>query len=100
MNIDLIHNKILKDTVSDQFLGSLLTNLVPALEEKYGDELSGIQMYEDYIADNFVLEGEIYYPLTLVFDTGAVSRKWIKWQASSKLKVPGSPYSYIGGKDV
>ena len=95
MNIDLIHNKIVKDTISERFVEEVFNGLVPLLEAEYGDAILGIQMYEDYIADNFVLDGEIYYPLTLVFDTG-VARKWIKWGVSSKLKYPASPYSYIG----
>ncbi len=99
MNIDLLHNKIIKDTITDRFVNEILTNLAPQLEELYGDELIGIQMYEDYIADNFIFEGEVYYPLTLVFDN-SVLRKWVKWRRTNKLKIPSSPYSYNGTEPI
>ena len=95
MNIDLLHNKIIKDTVSEQFVSAVLEYLVPALEEKYGDALLAIQMYEDYISDGFTVDGFFYYPLTLVFDGGA-RREWIKWDVSNKSSFSHSPYSYVG----
>jgi len=96
MKIDLLHNKIVKDTVSPLFIESFMEGLVPFFEERYGDSLIEIQMYEDYLNDGFLYEGEFYYPLTLVF-TDEVRREWIKWRVPDKKRFKGGvPYSYIG----
>ena len=92
MFIDLTHNKIISETISSAFVKSVEEGLVPMLEDRYGDSLLGIQMYEDYIADGFLYGGEWYYPLTLVF---ADSQKtlWIKWQLSRGAFAGGNPYA-------
>ena len=96
MKIDLLHNKIIKDTVTDAFRESFESVLVPKLLEKYSDALLGVQMYEDYLGDGFVFEGSFYYPLTLVFADGA-RREWISWSIENKKRfVGGVPYAYIG----
>ena len=51
MIIDLFHNKIVKDTATDAFVDSFNRVLVPMLEDKYGDALEAVTMYEDYLAD-------------------------------------------------
>lgn len=96
MKIDLLHNKIIKDTVTSSFTDSFRENLVPKLAAKYGDSLLAIQMYEDYISDGFVADNEFYYPLTLVFED-EIKREWIKWSISNKKHFEnGVPYAYIG----
>ena len=96
MKIDLLHNKIIMDAISPAFVESFMEGLVPVLEEKYGDSLLEVQMYEDYLNDGFVHEGEFYYPLSLVFEDSTV-REWIKWRISDKKRFKsGIPYSYIG----
>ena len=96
MKIDLLHNKIIKDTVTPMFTDSFNSVLLPVLEEKYGEALTEIQMYEDYLGDGFVAEGEFYYPLTLIVD-GDLKREWIKWRVTDKKSFEGGvPYSYVG----
>ncbi len=96
MKIDLLHNKIIKDTITSSFTDSFKEVLVPKLLARYGDELLSVQMYEDYLSDGFVEDGLFYYPLTLVFENEMI-RKWIKWNISSKKNFDdGIPYAYIG----
>lgn len=96
MKINLLHNKIIKDNVTDAFIESFNSALLPALTEKYGDSLTEVQMYEDYLGDDFVCDGEFFYPLTLVFADGT-RREWIKWKISEKKKFSLSvPYAYVG----
>ena len=96
MLVDLKHNKIVSDTVTQGFAESVDTVLLPMLTEKYGDSLTGIQMYEDYIADGFSDGGAWFYPLTLIVN-GAPVTEWIKWDISGKNDYKnGIPYSYEG----
>ena len=96
MKIDLLHNKIVKDTMTEAFKESFLNNLIPMLEDTYGSEISAVQMYEDYLGDGFVLDGEFYYPLSVIL-SGDVKRVWIKWGVSEKkLFALGVPFSYVG----
>ena len=96
MKIDLLHNKIIKDTVTSHFTDSFSENLVPKLVAKYGDSLLSVQMYEDYISDGFIENNEFYYPLTLVFEN-EIKREWIKWNISNKKNFEGGvPYAYVG----
>ncbi len=95
MKILLLHSKIIADTVTKSFIASFEGGLVPKLCEKYGTSLSEIQLYEDYLGDGFVRDGEFYYPLTLVLD-GEVTRQWIKWNFSEKKKFKGqNPFTYL-----
>ena len=96
MKIDLLHNKIIKDSVSAGFVESFMENIVLVLEEKYGDSVIEAQMYEDYLNDGFVRDGFFYYPLTLVFEDGC-KREWIRWSVSEKRRFTGGvPYAYTG----
>lgn len=96
MNIELLHNKIIRDTASESFKESFENVLVPKLSKAYGESLSEVQMYEDYISDGFISGGRFYYPLTLVVD-GEPKRQWISWSVSNKkLFSGGVPYSYVG----
>ena len=95
MIIDLVHNYIVKNTITDSFTESVEKNLLPALSAKYGAGLSGIQMYEDYIADAFYQRGEWYYPLTVITLSGPVTQ-WIKWRMKAGNFKDGVPYAYVG----
>lgn len=100
MIIDLIHNKIVADTVSSGFERSFEKVLVPALVAKYaGREISVIQMYEDYISDNFKKNGYWYYPLTVAFADG-YETQWVRWSVNDKDFEGGVPYSYTGSDDM
>ena len=57
MTVDLLHNKIVRDTLTDAFVASVNASLCPLLEERYGESLLGIQMYEDFLADELLKEG-------------------------------------------
>ena len=54
MTLDLLHNKIIKETLTEGFERSVSNNLVPKLYTLYGASLEGIQLYEDYINDDFI----------------------------------------------
>jgi len=96
MKIDLLHNKIIKDTATSCFTDSFHEVLVPKLIARYGDSLLAVHMYEDYLCDGFVEDNAFYYPLTLVFED-EMKREWIKWNISPKKNFDaGVPYAYIG----
>lgn len=96
MIIDLLHNKIVKDTLTQEFEKSVNDVLVPMLLERYGDGLSLVLMYEDYVADNFFKGGRWYYPFTVTVD-GATFSEWVSWDVSDKKQYKNaSPYSYSG----
>ena len=44
MIVDLLHNKIVKDTMTTEFSDSVHNVLVPMLEEKYGEAIERITM--------------------------------------------------------
>ena len=94
MIMDLVHNYIVKSTMTDAFRESLEKNLIPLISEKYSG-LSEIQMYEDYIADAFYQKGEWYYPLTVVTVGGPITQ-WIKWKMKTGSFKDGVPYAYVG----
>lgn len=94
MIIDLLHNKIVADTISEGFKRSVAEGLVPALSSVYGDRMLGIQMYEDYLADEFVLEGVFYYPMIVILEDEQVTH-WISWPVGENF-TDGIPYSYTG----
>lgn len=97
MTLDLQHNRIVKDTMTEKFAESVRENLMPMLVKKYGECILGIQMYEDYIADKFLRSGCWYYPLTLIMIDGPKT-EWIRWDADKALYNGTSPYSYVGDK--
>ena len=98
MRIDLKHNKILEQTMSDAFVASVNDDLCPKLCAVYGDEMLGIQMYEDYLGDNFVKDGFRYYPLTVI-TTDSVITCWIRWNTASAADFEGgNPYAFVGDK--
>ncbi len=100
MTVDLLHNEIVKGTITEGFTKSINENLIPKLYALYGTSLVGIQMYEDYIKDEFVKDGYMYYPMTV--NLGGVNAViWIKWDISdSSLFSGGVPYSYLGEENI
>ena len=100
MIIDLFHNKIVKDTATDAFVESFNSVLVPMLEDKYGDALEAVTMYEDYLADDLSFEGEWYYPLSVKLVGEDAIIAWIKWPVSKKTFRNNIPYAYIGNDSV
>lgn len=100
MQVDFLHNQIIRDTVTDKFIESFNENLLPRLREIYGDALEEIQFYEDHLSDGFRINGEFYYPLTLVLDGRCVTQ-WIKWQVSNyRIYDKFNPYTYKGEKTL
>ena len=70
MFIDFSHNKLVCELITDSFKRAIEERVAPLLAAKYSDSLVGIQLYEDYIADGLILDGSVYYPLTVVTDSG------------------------------
>ena len=100
MKILLLHNKIIADTATKSFIASVEEGLASKLLQKYGSSLDMVEMYEDYLSDGFVRDGEFYYPLTLVID-GENTRQWIKWNISEKKKFKGqNPFTYTGAEPL
>ena len=95
MKVDLLHNKIIRDTVTDAFSKSFEDGLVPLLLDKYGSSVVAVQMYEDYLVDGFIADGEFYYPLTVVLEDG-IKREWIKWSTGYRKFINKVPYAYVG----
>ncbi len=98
MIIDLLHNKIVAETISEGFKRSVAESLVPALEGVYGERMLGIQMYEDYLADNFSLEGVFYYPMTVILEDEQVTH-WISWNLDGDF-TGAVPYAYKGEGNI
>ena len=96
MIIDLFHNKIVKETMTEEFRASVNDVLVPLLVGKYGDSVERITMYEDYIGDDFLYEGEWYYPLTVKLEDSEAFTSWIKWPITKKTFENSVPYAYVG----
>ena len=96
MKIDLLHNKIVRDTITEKFSESFAENVIPPLFSRYGESLVGVQMYEDYIKDGFTVGNIFYYPLTVVL-TDNIVREWISWKVSSSVKFRNYvPFAYVG----
>ena len=97
MLIDLHHNKIVDSLITDDFERSVGEVLVPKLLSKHGESLFGIQMYEDYLNDDLLLDGEWYYPLTLMTDKDVLT-EWISWRVDKKRFDGAIPYAYRGAE--
>lgn len=93
--IDYKHNKIVAETASEAFVRALERELLPLLKTRFGDSLLGVQMYEDYVSDNFKYDGEWYYPFTAVTESGA-EHVWVKWKLSRAAFKTPSPYAFTG----
>ena len=100
MNVDFLHNQIIRDTITDKFINSFNENLLPHLSDIYGDELEEIQFYEDHLSDGFRISGEFYYPLTLILSGKSVIQ-WVKWQVSNyRHYTKFNPFSYKGNEKL
>ena len=99
MIIDLLHNQIISNTITDKFTVGVEKNLIPALREIYGERMLGIQMYEDHLADEFLLDGVFYYPMTVVLQDKQVTH-WITWSVTADKFTDLIPYAYIGGEEL
>ena len=98
MNVDFLHNQIIRDTISDKFIESFNENLLPSLLSEYGSALKELQFYEDHLASGFRVNGEFFYPLTVVTD-GAPFTRWIKWKVANYRNYENfNPYTYKGKK--
>ncbi len=94
MRINLLHNKIVMDTVSDKFIESFNKNLVPKLEEQYPN-VDEVILYEDYLSDGFKFNELFYCPLTLV-EGSDTSYVFVSWRINPVDFEGLVPYSYIG----
>lgn len=96
MNIDFLHNQIVRDTITDKFIESFNENLMPYLISEYGSSLECVQFYEDHLADGLRIDGEFYYPLTLLV-SGKPFIRAIKWQVSNYRNYDKfNPFTYKG----
>lgn len=95
MLLDITHSKIVEDTASASFVQAIQEDLVPKLQEKYGASFLGLQMYEDYIEDHFIYNGEWYYPLTVLCGGGRETL-WIRWRCIPGAFTDNIPYAYTG----
>lgn len=96
MNVDFLHNQIIRDTISRQFIESFNENLLPSLYNKYGKSLEHVQFYEDHIKDGMRIGGIFYYPLTVVI-SGTPRTEWISWQVSNyRIYDNFNPFTYRG----
>ncbi len=87
MKIDLLHNRIVSETMSDAFKTGVEDVLLP-LVLAARPMADGILMYEDYIAESPCRDGKWYYPLS-VSEGGVFSTLWVTFPYSGK----GSPYA-------
>ena len=99
MIIDLLHNQIISNTITEKFTEGVERNLIPALRAIYGEKMLGIQMYEDHLADEFLLDGVFYYPMTVVLQDKQVIH-WISWSVTADKFTDLIPYAYIGGEEL
>ncbi len=96
MNVDFLHNQIIRDTITPAFIESFNENLLPSLELKYGESLECVQFYEDHLRDGMRIGGIFYYPLTLVI-SGVAKTEWISWQVSNyRIYDNFNPFTYKG----
>lgn len=93
MKVDLLHNKIISETATPQFIRSVNENLTALIGDIYTDA-TGILMYEDYVNDGFLDAGKWFYPLTV--KRGDITNVvWVSWSYAGDY-FSRSPYSYEG----
>ena len=96
MNIDFLHNQIIRDTITPKFIESFNDNLVPYLMSEYGSSLDEVQFYEDHLSSGLRIGGEFYYPLTVVV-AGEPTVRCVSWQVSNYRNYDKfNPFSYKG----
>ncbi len=98
MRINLLHNKIVMDTVTNKFIESFKSVLVPMLEERFG-ALDSVTVYEDYLSDGFLTDGTFRLPLTVTNADGA-KRVFCSWRVDRRNFEDMIPYSYKGSSPI
>ncbi len=98
MRLDFYHNKIVGETITAEFEDCFERELIPYLRSKHGD-IDVVQMYEDYIADKFLIDGYWYYPLTIVVGDD-IKTEWIRWPLGKNDFEDGIPYAFSGSGRV
>ncbi len=97
MRIDLTHNRIVRETMTDRFRAEAERDLIPMLKERFGERIAAVQMYEDYLALGLREGDDAYYPLTVVLENSLPETVWVKWSmARSEDFAGGIPYAYTG----
>ena len=97
MKIDLFHNKIVKETITEGFIKSIEEVLLPALDVVM-DEPSELLMYEDYLALDLMDEGMWHYPF-IVTDAQGTHTVYVCWQVDKK-HFGNTPYTYFGEEPI
>lgn len=94
MRANLLYNKIVAETASESFVESFNKIALPKLLEKfpYADE---VVIYEDYLSDSLMANGNFYCPLTLI-EKGCFSRVFASWRCDAKRFESSIPYAYLG----
>ena len=95
MKIDFLHNAIVARTITEGFKEAVLSSVIPAIVEEYGDSLIGVQMYSDYLSEGFSSGKTRYYPLSVKTADGVFAR-WMCWTVRKGAFEGNSPFAYIG----
>ena len=95
--MNLTHNKIVRETMSERFRECLDSVLIPKLEA-VTDGMTSVLMYEDYIADDFNRGGRWYYPF-VVTDRAGERIIFVSW-SYDKRRFLTSPYAYVGTAEI
>ncbi len=100
MKIDLLHNKIVKDNMTESFSIAFSEWIERAVGELRNGMPEVVQMYEDYLDCGFISESYFYYPLSLVYPFG-VERAWVRWSVADKRRFAGGvPFAYVGKDSI
>ena len=49
----------------------------------FANDVTQFQLYDDYITENFIADGYVYYPITLINKKG-VDIHWIRWKKKAE----------------
>lgn len=96
MRLNLLHNKVVVDTLSDKFVESFNKNFMPKLRESYPSAEEAL-IYEDYLSDGLFDGANFYCPVTLIED-GRTFFTFAVWKVDAKRFENSVPYSYIGSE--
>ena len=99
MKIDFLHNRIVAETITDGFKEAVMSSVAPAIAEKYGDALVGVQMYSDYLSSKLSYGKTGYYPLSVKTVDG-VCVEWMCWPIKKGCFIGNSPFGYIGDEPL
>ncbi len=93
-----LHNEILKRIATAEFVSAFEGEVIPQLISVFGESLEGAVMYDHYLDCELLVEGEWYYPLTVISD-GAPGTVFVKWGVTDLFR-DGVPYAYVGEGEV